>query len=209
MFAPPTSDERRIILSLIARAPDGVPFDRIAQSQPTPPDKRRLRQWLGGFIDEGLILADGEGRDALYLAVDPESLLKLYGAGDQPVNGSNSGAATSGGNGSRSAPPGAPSARPTPGASGQQAVLSDTAADPDFPAMLEMAIGPIVTWAMDSSKAAVILQSHALRNHKDPAGVAAYVAYGLDSLAALTPADAQRHNLTLEQFSRWRSRFVR
>lgn len=78
MFAPPTPEQRAAILAAVAHASDGIALDAIARAVVPPPDSRRLKEWLDGLADEELVYATGEGRNALYLAVDPDGLLKAY-----------------------------------------------------------------------------------------------------------------------------------
>lgn len=76
--------------------------------------------------------------------------------------------------------------------------------DPDFPAMLNMAVPFIVTDNLDRTRAIASLRSQAATNGEVGSGMGAYLKYGLAQLDALTAAAVDDYRIKPAEFTAWK-----
>ena len=168
-----SDDNYNAVIAALAPFADGATLQEIAQAMKEPPPDRTLSRWLSELVKQDWVVQTGAGRGMRY-ALSAKARQQL------------------------AVPPAAGSAAPKPSPSPRTA---GDASDPDFPALLAMAIPTIVTYAMDRQKVDVLLQSHAVRNQKNPA---AYLAYAHTALETLTFSAVEPDGLTPDQFANWR-----
>jgi hypothetical protein len=199
MFAPPTPQQERALLCLIAHAADGVSLDQVITALSlTPEDRRMVKQWLDSYIDGNRIFLFGEGRNAVYLAIDPPALQRDFPLPPPP---------------SATVPQtpvaAAAAANDTPPQPLTAAVANAPApSDADFPRMLDLAIPMIISAPLHRQPTIVCLRDQAGKNGKVGRGVGAYVNYAMGVLDRLTEADVADYGITAEEYAAWKERFA-
>ena len=169
------------IVHLAAFSRDGVTLDDVVNAFPNRPDPQEAQRWLDELVVAKILEADPATTPPRYAALDAAV---AYLSKDLQATLA-AGAGTS----------------PKTSADASPAPVAD---DPDFVALFEQLVTPIVAGVMPRASAMAFAQNGAAQGIPDVAKRSSFVTYALERLSRLTLGECIRLGLQPEQFEVWR-----